>query len=283
MDDGADVIGVLHGEPPGAAGRDDRRHRGDDDRRDPAARAGGRRASSASRSSRSTRPTPSTCSTTATAPASRRSTASCARPTCCWPGGASSSAATAGAAAASPTRARGMGAHVIVVEVDPLRALQAVMDGFRVMPIADAARTGDIFITATGDKHVLRGEHFERDEGRRDPRQLRPLQRRDRHPGAARAVAGSASVARPMVEQFDLADGRRIFLLAEGRLVNLAAAEGHPAVGDGHELRQPGAGGRAHGQAPRRAREAGLRRAARHRRRDRRAQARPAWASRSTR
>jgi adenosylhomocysteinase len=126
-------------------------------------------------------------------------------------------------------RARGMGSHVVVVEVDALRGLQAVMDGFRVMPIAEAARQGDIFVTATGDKHVLRREHFEvmkdgailANTGHFDVEidipQLRDLSR-------------GTSVARPMVEQFDLPDGRRIFVLADGRLVNLAAAEGHPAA-----------------------------------------------------
>ncbi len=125
-------------------------------------------------------------------------------------------------------RARGMGAHVVVVEVDALRALQAVMDGFRVQPIADAARIGDIFVTATGDKHVLRREHFEvmkdgailANTGHFDVEIDIP---------SLRAGAVTTSVARPMVEQFDQADGRRLYLLAEGRLVNLAAAEGHPA------------------------------------------------------
>ena len=81
-------------------------------------------------------------------------------------------------------RARGLGAHVIVTEVDPMRALEALMDGFEVMPMAEAAKIGDVFCTATGDKHVIAREHIERDEGRRDPLQHRPLQRRDRHPGA---------------------------------------------------------------------------------------------------
>ncbi len=67
----------------------------------------------------------------------------------------------AGAVAGWPIARRGMGANVIVLEIDPLRALQAVMDGFRVMPIAEAAKLGDVFVTATGDKHILRGEHFE--------------------------------------------------------------------------------------------------------------------------
>ena len=125
-------------------------------------------------------------------------------------------------------RARGLGSHVIVVEVDPLRALQAVMDGFRVMPIADAARTGDLFVTATGDKHVLRGEHFELMKDGAILANTGHFNVEIDIP-ALRKLAGSVSVARPMVEQFDLSGGRRSFLLAEGRLVNLAAAEGHPA------------------------------------------------------
>ncbi len=125
-------------------------------------------------------------------------------------------------------RARGLGAHVVVVEVDALRALQAVMDGFRVMPVADAARVGDIFVTATGDKHVLRREHF---ETMRDGTILANTGHFnvEIEIPALHDLAVGRSVARPLVEQFDMADGRRLFLLAEGRLVNLAAAEGHPA------------------------------------------------------
>ena len=126
-------------------------------------------------------------------------------------------------------RARGMGAHVVVIEVDPLRALQAVMDGFRVMPIADAARVGDLFVTATGDKHVLRTEHFEVMKDGAILANTGHFNVEIDIP-ALRKLSGAVSVARPLVEQFDLSDGRRVFLLAEGRLVNLAAAEGHPAA-----------------------------------------------------
>jgi adenosylhomocysteinase len=126
-------------------------------------------------------------------------------------------------------RARGLGAHVVVIEVDPLRALQAVMDGFRVMPIADAARVGDIFVTATGDKHVLRTEHFEVMKDGAILANTGHFNVEIDIP-ALRKMAGGESIARPLVEQFDLSDGRRVFLLAEGRLVNLAAAEGHPAA-----------------------------------------------------
>ena len=127
-------------------------------------------------------------------------------------------------------RARGLGAHVIVTEVDPMRALEALMEGYEVMPMVEAAQIGDIFCTATGDKHVIAARASRGDEGRRDHLQHGPLQRRDRHPGAARARAVETREARNFVEEFTLADGRRLYLLAEGRLVNISAAEGHPAI-----------------------------------------------------
>ncbi len=125
-------------------------------------------------------------------------------------------------------RARGAGAKVIITETDPLRALEANMDGYMVMKMEDAARIGDIFVTVTGDKHVLRKEHF--------------LAMKD---GAIVANSGHFNVeidipaleemavskrkVRDFVDEYTLEDGRRIYLLAEGRLVNLSAAEGHPA------------------------------------------------------
>ncbi len=125
-------------------------------------------------------------------------------------------------------RARGLGARVIVTEVDPIRALEAVMDGFDVMPMREAAKIGDIFITATGNKKVIRKEHF---EVMKD--------------GAILANAGHFNVEiwipdleqlavskrtiRNYVTEYRLRDGRKIYLLAEGRLVNLVAAEGHPS------------------------------------------------------
>ena len=126
------------------------------------------------------------------------------------------------------TRAMGMGSHVVVVEVDPLRALQAVMDGFTVTTSAQAARRGDIFVTATGDKHVLRGEHF-------DVMKDRAVVCNSGHFDveidipALEAASSSRRTVREFVEEFAMADGRRVYLLAEGRLVNLSAAEGHPA------------------------------------------------------
>jgi adenosylhomocysteinase len=126
-------------------------------------------------------------------------------------------------------RARGLGAHVIVTEVDPLPALEAVMDGFAVMPSLEAARVGEVFVTVTGNRGVLRREHFE--------------EMRD---GAVLANAGHFNVeidldalqamsvrrrrVREHVDEYTLPDGRRLYVLAEGRLVNLAAAEGHPAA-----------------------------------------------------
>ena len=125
-------------------------------------------------------------------------------------------------------RARGMGAHVTVVEVDPLRALQAVMDGFNVSTMAEAARHGDIFCTATGDKHVIRREHFGLMKDGAILSNTGHFNVEIEIP-ALQEMAVAVTVVRPMVEQFEMPDGRRLFLLAEGRLVNLAAAEGHPA------------------------------------------------------
>ncbi len=125
-------------------------------------------------------------------------------------------------------RAKGMGAKVIVVEVDPLRGLEAVMDGFEVMPIKDAAKKGDIFVTVTGDINVIRGEHF--------------VSMKD---GAIVSNSGHFNVEidipaleklkkskkriRDFVDEYTLKNGRKVNLLGEGRLINLAAAEGHPA------------------------------------------------------
>ncbi len=128
------------------------------------------------------------------------------------------------------SRARGMGAQVLVCEVDPLRALEAVMDGFRVVPMTEAAREGDVFITVTGDRDVLAPEHFRlmkdgailANSGHFDVEiDLQGL--------AAMTAPGGRREARQFVEEFDV-DGRRILVVAEGRLVNLAAAEGHPAA-----------------------------------------------------
>ncbi len=125
-------------------------------------------------------------------------------------------------------RARGMGANVVVTEVDPLAALEAVMDGFRVLPMSQAAPIGDIFCTLTGDLNVLDRPHFEvmkdgaiiSNSGHFNVEINIP---------ALESMAGEKRRVREFIEQYWLPDGRRINLLAEGRLVNLAAAEGHPA------------------------------------------------------
>jgi adenosylhomocysteinase len=127
------------------------------------------------------------------------------------------------------SRARGLGAHVIVTEVDPLRALEAVMDGFEVMPMGRAAEVGDIFCTATGDKSVVRGEHMERMKDGAILVNTGHFNVEIEIP-ALRALAVETREARHLVEEFTLADGRRLYLVADGRLVNLAAAEGHPAL-----------------------------------------------------
>jgi adenosylhomocysteinase len=126
-------------------------------------------------------------------------------------------------------RARGLGSHVIVTEVDPLRALEALMDGFEVLPMAQAARVGDVFCTATGDKHVIAREHL---EAMKDGALLANTGHFNVEIDipALRSLASETREARQFVEEFTLADGRRLYLLAEGRLVNISAAEGHPAI-----------------------------------------------------
>jgi adenosylhomocysteinase len=126
-------------------------------------------------------------------------------------------------------RAKGMGAHVIVCEVDPLRALEAVMDGYEVMPGIDAAREGDIFITVTGDMHALGGQHFAVMKSGAIVANSGHFNVEVDIPALLEMSAGHREV-RPFVEEYELGDGRHIFLLAEGRLINLAAAEGHPAA-----------------------------------------------------
>src|ERR671928_2102136 len=127
------------------------------------------------------------------------------------------------------SRARGMGAHVIVTEVDPMRALEAVMDGFEVLPMREAARVGDIFCTATGDKNVISREHFTLMKDGAILSNTGHFNVEIEIP-ALRALAAETRMAREFVEEFTLADGRRLYLIADGRLVNLAAAEGHPAL-----------------------------------------------------
>jgi adenosylhomocysteinase len=128
------------------------------------------------------------------------------------------------------SRARGMGAHVIVTEVDPTAAIEAVMEGYTVMPIREAARVGDIFITLTGDTSVVRKEHMEL---MKDGAMLANSGHFDVEidkPGLAELGTGGVRRIRDFVDEYTLADGRHIYLLGEGRLINLTAAEGHPAA-----------------------------------------------------
>ncbi|OUL19878.1 adenosylhomocysteinase [Nostoc sp. RF31YmG] len=126
-------------------------------------------------------------------------------------------------------RARGLGANVIVTEIDPIKAIEAVMDGFRVLPMAEAASQGDLFITVTGNKHVIRGEHFDAmkdgaivcNSGHFDIElDLKYLA----------AQAKEVKQVRPFTEEYKLPSGKSVIVLGEGRLINLAAAEGHPSA-----------------------------------------------------
>ena len=126
-------------------------------------------------------------------------------------------------------RARGMGARVLVTEVDPLPALEALMDGFEVVSMTEAARVGDIFCTVTGNLHVLRREHFERMKDGAIVCNSGHFNVEIDIPALAK-MARSVRTVRPFVEEYLLRDGRAIHVLGEGRLINLAAAEGHPAT-----------------------------------------------------
>lgn len=125
-------------------------------------------------------------------------------------------------------RARGMGAHVIVTETDPLRALEAVMEGFQVMTMKEAARRGDIFVTVTGNLNVIRKEHFAAMKDGAIVANSGHFNAEVDIP-ALKKLAKRRRVVRDFVEEFELRSGKRIYLLAEGRLVNLSSAEGHPA------------------------------------------------------
>jgi adenosylhomocysteinase len=126
------------------------------------------------------------------------------------------------------SRAEGMGANVIVTEVDPLKALEAVMDGYRVMPMMEAAEIGDIFITATGDIHVIDGHHFERMKSGAIVCNSGHFNVELNLKALAEISSGEPKLVRPFVEEYKV-NGKSIYILGEGRLINLASAEGHPA------------------------------------------------------
>ena len=125
-------------------------------------------------------------------------------------------------------KARGMGANVVVTEVDSLKALEAVMDGFRVMPMVEAAKIGDIFCTVTGDLNVIDTHHFEVMKDGAIVANSGHFNCELNIPGLESLSVGKKLV-RPFVDEYSLKDGRKIHVLAEGRLINLASAEGHPA------------------------------------------------------
>ena len=126
------------------------------------------------------------------------------------------------------SRARGMGAIVVVTEIDPLKALEAVMDGFLVQPMEEAAKIGDIFVTLTGDINVVDKHHFEVMKDGAIVANSGHFNVEINIP-ALQAMSKSKRLVRPFVEEYALKDGRKVFVLGEGRLINLAAAEGHPA------------------------------------------------------
>src|SRR5512142_985835 len=126
-------------------------------------------------------------------------------------------------------RAKGHGAHVIVTEVDPLKALEAVMDGYQVMPMMEASKVGDVFCTVTGDINVIDKHHFEVMKDGAIVANSGHFNVEINIPALAEMAKGKPNLVRPYVEQYTTSDGRKINILGEGRLINLAAAEGHPA------------------------------------------------------
>jgi len=126
-------------------------------------------------------------------------------------------------------RARGMGAIVIVTEVDPIKALEAAMDGFQVMPMSEAAKIGDLFVTLTGNKHVLRPEHFRRMKNRATVANSGHFDVEIDIPGLKKLAKKVNRNVRNHVDEYVMTKTKSLYLLGEGRLINLAAAEGHPA------------------------------------------------------
>jgi len=127
------------------------------------------------------------------------------------------------------SRARGLGSQVIVTEVDPLKALEAVMDGYEVMAMSEAAKVGDIFCTVTGDINVIDAHHFEVMKDGALVANSGHFNVEINIPALEKMSKGKPSLVRPFVEQYETKDGRKINILGEGRLINLASAEGHPA------------------------------------------------------
>jgi adenosylhomocysteinase len=127
------------------------------------------------------------------------------------------------------SRVRGMGAHVVVTEVDPLKALEAVMDGYQVMPMLEAAKIGDVFCTVTGDINVIDARHFETMKDGAIVANSGHFNVEINLPALEKMCKDKPNLVRPFVDQYTTRDGRKINILGEGRLINLASAEGHPA------------------------------------------------------
>lgn len=127
------------------------------------------------------------------------------------------------------SRARGMGAQVIVTEIDPMKALEAVMDGYQVMPMIEAAKVGDFFCTVTGDLNVIDGHHFAAMKDGAIVANSGHFNVEINIPALQKMSKGEPTLVRPFVDQYETQDGRKINILGEGRLINLASAEGHPA------------------------------------------------------
>ena len=229
MDDGCDLVSLLHSERPDPGQGGPRRHRGDDDRRHPPQGDGRRRRARlpGRRGQRGPDQAPLRQPLRDRPVDGRRHPPRDEHPAS--PAARSSSPATAGSAGGSRRGWPGTGAHVAIVEVDPVRALEALMDGFQVMTAAEAAPWGELFVTATGNINVFRREHF---AAMRDGAIMANCGHFDAELDltALREMAeGHVREVRENVQEFDLG-GKKLNLIAEGRLVNLGAAEGHPAA-----------------------------------------------------
>ena len=148
------------------------------------------------------------------------------------------------------SRARGMGAKVIVTEVDPVRAFEAAMDGFEVMTMKEAARVGDLFITLTGDMHVIAEEHLKAHEGWRGGLQLRPLRYRDRYQSADQALSPVEKDVRNFVDAYVLAWRKRIYLHWRRPAGEFSRGRRPSGFGDGHEFCDSSIGIRVGGENP---------------------------------
>ena len=260
MDDGADLVSLLHTEFQRPGRRGARQHGGDHHRRHPPARDGAGRRAARFRWSRSTTPRPSICSTIATAPASRRSTAIIRATGVLIAGSVVVVAGYGWCGRGVASRARGLGANVIVTEVDPIRALEAAMDGFRVMRMATRRESAIFSSPSTGDKQVIAANHFNLMKDGAIICQLGPLRRRDRYRARCSKMARQVdAMSRATSTPIHLRNGKQDLPARPGPAGQPRLRRGPSGAGDGHELRDPGDGGGwaangpARGRGPRRA------------------------------